>query len=175
MSHSQWVLEHVGVHISYDPHIMKSTPLCGLCLCPAPLCQIFTKKGKGASRKLAVNYKTSKGCLMKTKFSDSVAVESTSASPCSNVPMNCPLCSKLEPVVWQYFLKIHFQEKHPSAPFEKYVHLWMLSNFEEAEMKKIWTKQFKMTRCPKKLKLPPIVISEDHWACIPEGYVHQKT
>lgn len=118
MSQGQRVLEHVGAHILYDPHIVKSTPLCGLCLRPAPLCQIFLKKGKGASGK-------------------SVAAESTSASPCSDVPMHCPLCPKLEPAVWRYFLKIHFQEKHPNAPFERYAHLWTLSNFEEAEMKKI--------------------------------------
>ena len=175
MSQGQRVLQHVGAHILHDPHIAKSTPLCGLYLRPAPLCQIFIKKGKGVSRKLAVDYKTSKGCSMKTKFSYSVAAESTSASPCSNVPMNCPLCLKMEPAIWRYFLKIHFQEKHPSAPFEKYAHLWALSNFEEAEMKKIWTKRFKMTKRSKKSKLPPLVISEDHRARIPEGYVHQKT
>ncbi|PPQ92922.1 LOW QUALITY PROTEIN: hypothetical protein CVT25_006605 [Psilocybe cyanescens] len=167
MSQGQRVLEHIGAHILHDPHVAKSMSLCRLCLRPAPLCQFFLKKGKGATGKLAINYTSSKGCLMKVKFSYGVAAESTSASPCPNVPLNCPLCPKVEPTIWQYFLKIHFQEKHPNAPFEKYTHLWTLSNFEETEMKNIWKKRFKSTRRSKKSKIPPLVISEDHWAHIP--------
>ena len=170
-SQGQRVLEHIGAHILHDPHIAKSMPLCGLCLRPAPLCQYFLKKGKGAAGKLTVDHAKSNGCLMKTKFSYSIAAESTSSSPCSDVPMICPLCSKTEPAVWRYFLKIHFQEKHPNTPSERYAHLWALSKFEEIEMKDIWKKRFKTMKRSRKSKLPPLVISEDHRADIPGGYV----
>ena len=52
----------------------------------------------------------------KTKFSYSITAESMSSSPCFDVPMICPLCSKTKPAVWRYFLKIHFQEKHQNTP-----------------------------------------------------------
>ena len=175
MSQGQRVLEHIGAHILHDPHVAKSTPLCVLCLHPAPLCQYFVKKSKGAAGKSTVDFAKSKGCLLKTKFSYSIAAESTSSSPCSDVPMSCPLCSKTEPAIWRYFLKIHFQEKHLNVPFEKYVHLWTLSNFKETEMKNIWKKRFKIVKRSKKLKLLPLVISEDHRADIPGGYVCPKT
>lgn len=115
LSQGQRVLEHIGAHVIHDPGIASSMPLCGLCLCPAPLCQFFLKKDKGAHASLAINHTILRGCLIKLKYSYGVASESTSSSPCSNVPMHCPLCPKTDPAVWCYFLKIHFQCKMISA------------------------------------------------------------
>ena len=56
------------------------------------------------------------GCLMKVKYSYGVAAESSPSSPCSNVPIACPLCSSAAPAIWKYFMKAHFQETHKSAP-----------------------------------------------------------
>ena len=141
LSQGQRVLEHVGAHVLHDPGLDKSTPLCGLCLRPAPFCQIFLKKGKGAQGRMGINASLSKGCLMKVKYAYHVASKSTASSPCSNVPIHCPLCPNIEPAVWRYFMRIHFQEVHPNAPISKYDHLWKLSNFEISEMKKIWAKR----------------------------------
>ena len=143
-------------------------PLCGLCLRPSPLCQFFLKKGKGARASLIVNQAISKGCLMKLKYSYGVASESTTSSPCSNVPIHCPLCPKSDPAIWRYFFKVHFQQKHPNAPFAQYENIWKLTNFEITEMKRIWANRMKVTvKRTKKLKLQPLTISEDHRAQIP--------
>ncbi|KAF8148942.1 hypothetical protein B0H34DRAFT_668127, partial [Crassisporium funariophilum] len=169
LSQGQRVLEHIGAHILFDPSIIHSAlPLCGLCLRPAPLCQYFLKKGKGVHASLTINTESSKGCLIKTKYSYRVASESTASSPCSNVPLRCPLCPKADPAVWRYFLKTHFLEKHKTATLSKYEHLWKLTNFETSEMRKIWAKR--MTATVKRTKKPqraPLVVLEDHHAQIP--------
>ena len=108
---------------------------------------------------------------MKVKYSYGVAAESSSSSPCSNVPVACPLCSNSSPAVWKYFMKAHFQETHKSAPIPKYEHLWKLSNFEVAEMKKIWAKRKNVVvKRTKKSDIPPLVVSEHHRAHIPARY-----
>jgi hypothetical protein len=62
-------------------------------------------------------------------------------------------------------MKAHFQEKHPNAPIAKYEHIWILSNFEMSEMKKIWGKRTKVT--VKRAKKLTLKISENHRAQIP--------
>ncbi|KAF8218715.1 hypothetical protein L208DRAFT_1348179, partial [Tricholoma matsutake] len=115
-----------------------------------------------------VHQATSKGCLMKVKYSYSVASESTTSSPCSNVPIHCPLCPKLDPAIWRYFFKIHFQQKHPNAPFTQYESILKLTNFEIMEMRRIWANRMKVTvKRTKKSKLLPLTISEDHRMQIP--------
>ncbi|KAF8805028.1 hypothetical protein BYT27DRAFT_7258615 [Phlegmacium glaucopus] len=65
-------------------------------------------------------------------------------------------------------MKVHFDEKHKSLPLTKYEHLWKLERFEISEMKKIWEKRQKVTvKRAKKSKIPPLVISENHRARIP--------
>ena len=100
---------------------------------------------------------------MKLNFSYTVAAESSSSSPCSNVPVQCPLCPKISPAVWKYFIKTHFEIQHPNAPMENHSYLWKLSNFEVVEMKRIWEKRKNVSvRRPKKSNLAPLVISDAH-------------
>jgi hypothetical protein len=83
----------------------------------------------------------------------------------------CPLCPKSNPAVWKYFLKVHFEDKHKTAPLTKYEHLWKLSNFEVSEMKKFWSKRMNVSaKQTKKSKHPPLVVSEDHRARIPSWW-----
>ncbi|KAF8176090.1 hypothetical protein BJ912DRAFT_857539, partial [Pholiota molesta] len=171
LSQGQRVLEHVGAHILYDPTVAQSMALCGLCLRPSQQCQYFLKKGKAANANLTINRTLSKGCLVKTKFSYGVAAESTPSSPCSNVPVHCPRCSKDDPAIWKYFLRVHFLEKHPDASIPTYEYLWKLTNFEKAEMKKIWIKRLTLTaKHTKRSKGVQLAISEDHRARIPTRY-----
>ena len=172
LSQGQRVLEHVGAHILNDDGVDRSMELCGLCLRPAPLCQFFLTKGKGSKGQPKINSTLSRGCLMTVKYSYRVAALSSQASPCSNVPIQCPICPSTDPAVWKYSLKAHFNSKHKTlAATGKYSHLWKLSNFEISEMKKIWAKRATVTaRRTRKPKLPPLVISEDHHAQIPDRY-----
>jgi len=139
-----------------------------LCLRPLPLCQFFLTKGKGSHGSLKINHTLSRGCLIEVKYSYSVVAESSPSSPCSNVPVLCPLCPKSNPAVWRYFLKDHFQDKHKTAPLTKYEHIWKLSNFEVSEMKKFWSKRMNISaKRTKRSKHPPLVVSENHRARIP--------
>ena len=171
LSQGQRVLEHVGAHILKDPGIDRSVELCGLCLRPSPLCQFYLSKGKGSKGAPKVNYTLTRGCIMKVKFTYKIAATSSPSSPCSNVPIHCPVCPKTNPAVWRYSMKIHFEQNHRQLML-KHEDLWTLSNFETAEMARIWgnraTVLMKRTR---KSKLPPLVVSEDHRAQIPSMYV----
>ena len=122
---------------------------------------------------LHVNSVTSRGCLVKINYSYRVAAESSTSSPCSNVPIQCPICSKSEPAIWKYFMKMHFEEKHKNLwPFTNHKHLWKLSDFEMSEMKKIWEKRSKVTtKHTKKSNFPPLVISDAHCAWIPSRFL----
>ena len=173
LSQGQRVLEHIGSHILYDPAVIQSIkPLCGLCLRPSQLCQFYLAKGKGANGNLRIDQKMSKGCLVKMNYSYGIAAESTASSPCSNVPIHCPICPKTDPAIWKYFIRVHFEEKEKTFNLTKYENLWKLSNFERTEMKKIWTRRGKVTtKHTKKSKIPPLIISESHRACIPGMYV----
>jgi hypothetical protein len=98
-------------------------------------------------------------------YSYGIVAESTPSSPCSNVPIHCPICPKTDPAIWKYFMKVHFEENIKTLDLTKYERLWKLSNFEKSEMKKKWIKRGKVTaRRMRKPKGPPLVISENHRA-----------
>ena len=173
LSQGQRVLEHIGAHILYDPGVVHAKDvLCGLCLRPSPLCQFFLTKGKGTNGNLRVNWEKSRGCLVNINYSYRVAAESTASSPCSNVPIQCPICPRSEPAIWKYFMKAHFTENHKNLhPFSNHEHLWQLSDFELSEMKIIWEKRLKLTvKRTKKLNVPRLLISDAHCAQIPSRY-----
>ena len=168
LSQGQRLLEHMGAHILHDPNLERSIERCGLCLRPAPLCLLYLKKSKSAAKTLKIDQDRSI-CVTKINFSYSVASQSTKSSPCSNVPILCPLCSdKKDPAIWTYYAKTHFEKKHSTADLSRYAHLWTLSNFETGEMKKIWSKRFNVSvKRPKKSKIPPLIISDAHRGQIP--------
>ena len=146
LTQGQHVLEHIGSHILHDPGVIRAIePLCGLCLCPSQMCQFYLAKGKGAKGKPRINQKVSIGCLINMNYSYGKAVQSTTISPCYNVPIQRPVCPKTDPAIWTYFIKVYFNKKHQSLPLTKYLHLWELSNFEKSEMSRIWGKQGKVT------------------------------
>ncbi|KAF4612577.1 hypothetical protein D9613_012728 [Agrocybe pediades] len=169
LSQGQRVLEHMGAHILFDQTLLGSSmALCGQCLRPSSMCQFYLKKGKGAQASMTINHEISKACPVKIKYQYRVASESTRSSPCSNVPIQCPLCPKSNPAVWRYSMKIHFQEKHPQqAPFDKYSDMWELTNFEKTEMKKIWAQRSNAPVKRTKKARVALVISETHRARIP--------
>ncbi|KAF8978670.1 hypothetical protein BDQ17DRAFT_1265416, partial [Cyathus striatus] len=131
LTQGQCVLEHIGAHILFDSVMVKSKGvLCGLCLHLPSQCQYILGKGKGAKGNTRIDQKSSHGCLMNMKFSYHVAAESTNASPCSNVLMQCPVCPKDDPAVWKYSMKQHFEDKHKSLKLSENSHLWHITPFE---------------------------------------------
>jgi hypothetical protein len=64
-------------------------------------------------------------------------------------------------------MKIHFEQNHRQL-MPKHKDLWTLSNFETAEMARIWgNRAIVLMKRTRKSKLPPLVVSEDHRAQIP--------
>lgn len=172
LSQGQRILQHVGSHILHDPKVTRVSEPCGLCLTPAPACQFFLKKGKGLRGNLKIDQDRSKGCTIQVNYSYAVASESSSSSPCSNVPIICPLCPKAAPAVWRYNLKFHLSSAHnrdsESVLHHQYEDIWRLSNFEIREMKTAWSKRAQVSvRRTKKANTAPLVISEAHRSRIP--------
>jgi hypothetical protein len=108
------------------------------------MCQFFLKKGKGLTVSMKLNAATSKGCPNMISFSYKVVEQSSTSAPCSNAPIQGPLCSKSDPAIWQYNMKYHVLTQHPSAQIAKYEDMWTLSNFKKVKMKCIWAERQKV-------------------------------
>ena len=157
------VLEHNAAHILYDTHCKKSDELCGLCLRPAPACIFFLKKSQSSDQ---VDHQRTT-CANPLKFSYSTAELSTSSSPCSNVPIRCPICIKTSPAApahWRYNLEYHIKARHPGEDPSRYKHLWAIGEAETLQLKTIWIERHKKKRSRKSRKggLPPLIISKAH-------------
>ncbi|KAG6905140.1 hypothetical protein DXG01_004635 [Tephrocybe rancida] len=161
---AQRVLAHIGAHVLYDKTIQRKAEPCGLCLKAALMCKIYLTKGKGANGTLKIDKSRSSGCSNLISFTYSVAAQSKPSSPCSNVPLRCPLCPKTGPAVWRYNWKAHFENAHPHATYSVYAQEGELSNFEWSQMKKWWRDRQKVpAKRMKKMKgLTPLEVSTVH-------------
>ncbi|KAE9399163.1 hypothetical protein BT96DRAFT_748707, partial [Gymnopus androsaceus JB14] len=163
----QVILTHMAAHILYDPALDQTLQPCGLCLSTTGACWFYLKKGKGADASIQIDWNASRGCPVLKKlvrrFSYKAASESTKASPCSNVPRNCPLClDKDAPAVWLYNMRQHFLSSHPSITLLDYEHLWKHTNLEDKLMENRWDDrhQVRKKRVLKKTKKQlPLTIS----------------
>ncbi|KAA1480082.1 hypothetical protein DENSPDRAFT_789907 [Dentipellis sp. KUC8613] len=148
-SKGQRILAHVGSHILHDPSVDRDLEPCGLCLRPAPICQVFLTKDKGSKGNLRVDM-TKSSCPNRVKFSYGTAAKSTSSSPCSNVPIHCPLCPTGAAAVWRYNGRAHFTRHHPSVALDTYKDLWTVSRFEAREMAMVWKNRHRQPESRKK-------------------------
>ncbi len=78
------MLEHMGAHILCDPSIFQIQEMCGLCLRPAPICQIFVKKGRGNSQGYKVDRDRSM-CINLLRFKYASAAQYQNNSPFTNI------------------------------------------------------------------------------------------
>jgi len=162
-SNGQRVLEHMGAHILYDITLSHSQEVCGLCLQPSPMCMLFLKSRHGASASCSMDIHKST-CANLIHFNYASAAHSSESSPCSNVPIPCPLCPKQSPAVWTYCLHMHFHERHKLASHTQYPINVQLPESEKEGMKKIWDTCFNAWK-PHNLtnkKAPALVLSEAH-------------
>jgi hypothetical protein len=122
----------------------------------------FTSKGARVLVSEQVNFTRSK-CANKVHFSYSVASLSTDSSPCSNVPLHCPICPASEPCVWRYNFQHHLQAKHPAISLPCYELLWQILSAETYLVKETWVnchKQKKMCMSKKNKLMASLVVSE---------------
>lgn len=161
----QRVLEHMGAHILHDTMFDGSEECCGLCLRPAPMCHIYLRKARGIAGSISVDRKKS-SCVNMIHFNYATASASTAASPCSNVPITCPLCPNDAPAVWKYSLHAHFRKRHRLQSPAHHPIKVLLSQSEKDGMRQVWKSRHKVQR-PRKRKLknkPLLAISEAHHA-----------
>lgn len=161
----QRVLEHMVAHILHDNLLDGSEECCGLCLRPAPMCQLYLRKPRGTSANVSVDYKKS-SCVNLIHFNYATASTSSEASPCSNVPIACPLCPDGNPAVWTYSLYAHFRGKHRLQSHTHFPVKFSLSQSEKDGIRHIWNSRYKH---PKPRKLKPkkkstLSVSEAHRA-----------
>lgn len=134
-------MEHVAAHLLFDKSLDLSQELCGLCFRPSPFCVFYLRKGKGAGASNQIDVKKSRCPNLLLSFSyHSAATESTS-SPCTNVPVSCPLCPATSGMIWKYNMKTHFAIKHPSAVYGSYSDPYIISESEREGLLTKWKKR----------------------------------
>ncbi|KAF6759684.1 hypothetical protein DFP72DRAFT_806227, partial [Ephemerocybe angulata] len=132
------ILEHMGADILLDSKVDRSTEPCGMCGLPAQQCRYVVVKERGSKASNHVDWKRTVGCARPVNFSCKRALEYSDSSPCTNVPLVCPLCTTDDPAVWRYNLRNHLEQKHSTEAVIRYASLWTLSEDEVAGMKRIW-------------------------------------
>jgi hypothetical protein len=158
------ILEHVAAHILFDSTLDATKEPCGLCMRPSPLCMFYLRKGKGAGSAPQVNERTSRCPNFTGKlFYSAAAIERTN-SPCTNVPMICPLCPSTSTAVWKYNMKTHLARIHPSAKGGDFPKAYVISESEKAALKIQWEKRHTTSRRRRKRNVAamPLAISEAH-------------
>jgi hypothetical protein len=172
-SNAQRILEHMGAHILNDPSLDRSKEMCGLCLRPSPMCRIILRKGRGSSTGYNVDREKSV-CINLVRFNYASAADSSSRSPCSNVPVICPLCPTSSPAVWKYSLPIHFRDRHKITSPDNLPIQVRISESEKDAMKVIWDARLKVRqarRSKKSKTAAPMVISQAHRSRLALRYV----
>ena len=159
----------MGAHILHDKDIALAE-VCGLCLHPLPICQIFPKKGHGESQSFSVDVERS-SCLYRGRFSYASAEKCTTNSPCTNVPLVCPICGPKKAAVWKYCMETHFRERHNLLPAHFPIKFEMTS-LEKRKMAEKWKgRHQKPKKRNMKKKESPLILSEAHSSRLAPGYV----
>lgn len=171
------LIRHMGVHILHDPVMQDVVQPCGLCLGTG--CKWYIMKGRGTGAAETINMNDSR-CpnLRNKKFRLKNASVYTENSPCTNVPMQCPVCIKLpsgtrSPAVWKYNLKDHILQQHSDYNIELYKGFFELTAAEVTDMKGQASKPHRVVSAkPKRAKGPELIISEAHSARLALRYVN---
>lgn len=157
------ILEHMGSHVLHDPVCKGETNICGLCLGTGSSCVIYLTKPTKHGAQIDM---TKSRCPNLYKITMKKAGKSTSKSPCSNIPVSCPLCpSPPAPAVWKYNFEAHFTSCHPSANVDLHRDLFELDPDEDTLMKKVFLnrKTGRVTdQMRKKAQAPHLRISDAH-------------
>jgi len=132
---------------------------------PAPICQIFVKKGRGNSQGYKVDADRST-CTNLLRFKYASAAQHRNNSPCTNVPLPCHICPPKSPAVWKYCLPVHFEQKH-KLTVQNFPIKLDISMEEMDGMAKIWENRHRKPK-KKKKKHTTMPISEAHSSCLPQ-------
>ncbi|KZT32767.1 hypothetical protein SISSUDRAFT_1132976 [Sistotremastrum suecicum HHB10207 ss-3] len=134
------VIGHMAAHLLHDISVPKDVPRCGFCLKPDPTCRCAFRGKKESPQLDAVK---TIGCRVFGKdgfiklFKYQYAAKSSKRSPCSNVPIPCPVDPDGCAPVWKYSLQAHLHRNHSVDP-EQYKEYYQLSKLERQGMRDLW-------------------------------------
>jgi hypothetical protein len=137
----------MAAHVICNKLLDSSEERCGLCLCPAPMCQLYLRKPHGTTANTSMDYKKSH-CVNLIHFNYATASTSSQASLCSNVPLTCPLCPDGSPAVWKYSLYAHFRGRHRLQLCAHFPLKVSLPQSEKNGVQKIWNSRYKLPKNP---------------------------
>jgi hypothetical protein len=156
------LVSHMGMHILHDEALKNVVNPCGFCLAPGSLCSVQLKKGQGRKVGMQIDLQNTR-CQHsnQVKLSLTSFAKSTNASPCTNVPISCPLCPASSEAVWKYNLEAHLKAVHPTASIAEYKELYEISKSERVALKAAYISKPRWTA--KRIRdLGNIDISEAH-------------
>jgi hypothetical protein len=141
----------------HDPHIKDADHPCGLCLNTGSRCVFRLLKRNKVDQ---IDLDNSR-CPNIYKIQLSTAAKYSQMSPCTNVPLRCPLCPTLSDCIWKYNMCAHILKDHPSASIDLYRGLFTLIKDEFVLMKAVYLA--KLRKGKKNVKgFRPLRISEGH-------------
>lgn len=151
------LLQHMGAHILHDSQMKDADNPCGLCLNRGSLCAIWlVRRGKSGDQVDMVNSR----CPNLYKISLKQAAKFSKTSPCTNIPIRCPLCPKVSDAIWKYNLRSHIAKVH-GGDVSLYQDLYTVSDDECVLMKAAFLSKPRKTR-RKKAAQNLLKISEAH-------------
>jgi hypothetical protein len=124
------------MHILHDNALKTVANPCGFCLAPGSLCSVRLKKGQGRKAGMQIDLQNSR-CQHnnQVKLSLNSFAKSTDASPCTNIPIMCPLCPAASDAVWKYNLEAHLKTVHSTANISEYKAHYEISKSEQVALK----------------------------------------
>ena len=130
---------------------------------PSPLCVFYLRKGKGVGAAPQIDLRTSRCPNLIGKFLYAAASTERTNSPCTNVPVACPLCPSISGCVWKYNMRTHLKKYHPSVRDTDALKTYTISESEKAALKLRWDKRHKVKpRRKRNVASAPLTISEVH-------------
>ncbi|KAF8192027.1 hypothetical protein K438DRAFT_2136827, partial [Mycena galopus ATCC 62051] len=131
-------LEHFGAHQLHDPTVNQNHEPCGLCGRAAPMCSFYLSKGRASNAAPTIDW-TRSTCRRKIIFQYAHAAKSNiGSSPCSNVPVICPICGPTSQAVWKYNLETHLRNFHKLTDPAPHLVAFEISMAEKSALEGIW-------------------------------------
>lgn len=151
------IIHHMGAHILHDQRLTDADNPCGLCLNTGSRCVIrFVTRSKTDQIDMA-----NSRCPNLYKIQLKTAAKFSRKSPCTNIPLRCPLCPKQSDCIWKYNMRAHLENQHPSVNITIYNDLFAVKDEEVVLMKAI--RLAKPRTSKKKAKQSRVLeISEGH-------------
>ena len=161
------LVQHISTHILFDPKVKDTYNPCGFCHNVGNLCSLMIIKGKGAKGAKSVDPSQSR-CPNIAQLYITSASKSSDNNPCTNIPLECPLCRDGSDAIWKYNMRVHIETVHPTTDIEHYADLYTLGPHECTGMKALFNTK---PQHSKQKKLPDIKISEAHSSCCVKRWV----